>query len=94
MFGFNTLNGIPGGMQSISNHTFKLAVYAVKQLSELRHYNEEKVVIIYGGENMYLENNIESQGGIVNFNLISAEGNYIGFSSLKTLCDLSNIILR
>ena len=94
MFGFNTLNGIPGGMTSISNHTFKLAVYAVKQLSELRHYNEEKVVIIYGGENMYLENNIESQGGIVNFNLISAEGNYIGFSSLKTLCDLSNIILR
>ena len=94
MFGFNTLNGIPGRMQSISNHTFKLAVYAVKQLSELKHYNEEKVVIIYGGENMYLENNIESQGGIVNFNLISAEGNYIGFSSMKTLCDLSNIILR
>ena len=94
MFGFNTLNRIPGGMPSISIHTFKLAVYAVKQLSELRHYNEEKVVIIYGGENMYLENNIESQGGIVNFNLISAEGNYIGFSSLKTLCDLSNIILR
>ena len=40
-----------------------------------------QVVTIYGGENMYLEDNIGSQGGIVNFNLISADGHYIGFST-------------
>ena len=81
-------------MSSISNHTFKLAVYAVQQLRKIRHYNGMQVVTIYGGENMYLEDNIGSQGGIVNFNLISADGHYIGFSTMKTLCDLSNIILR
>ena len=95
VFGFDALNVLPGGMSSISNHTFKLAVYAVKQLREIRHFNGEQVVTIYGGENMYLDpDNIASQGGIVNFNLLAADGNYIGFSSMKTLCDLSNIVLR
>ena len=31
---------------------------------------------------------------IVNFNLLSSKGEVVGFSALKTLCDMKNIVLR
>ena len=92
--GFSTLQSVPGGMAGISRHTFLLAKYAVTQLATLCHSNGSRVVRIYGDEDNYMRDNIEQQGGIVNFNLLDQQGDVIGFSALKTLCEMQNIILR
>ena len=81
-------------MAGISRHTFLLAKYAVTQLATLCHSNGSRVVRIYGDEDNYMRDNIEQQGGIVNFNLLDQQGDVIGFSALKTLCEMQNIILR
>ena len=94
--GFSALEAVPGDMAGISRHTFLLAKYAVTQLAALCHKNgsRSRVVRVYGEEDNYMSDNIEQQGGIVNFNLINQEGDVIGFSALKTLCEMQNIILR
>ena len=79
-------------MKSISQHTFSLAKYAVAQLCGLRHYNGADVVKVYCEEDGYA--NELNYGGIVNFNLMSSEGTYVGFSSLNLLCQMNNIFLR
>ena len=90
--GFEALNKVPGGMTAISKHTFRLAQYAVAQLSGLKHFNGEAVVKVYCEEDGYT--NEMQYGGIVNFNLLSSDGAYVGFSSLNLLCQMNNIILR
>ena len=92
--GFAVLKEFPGAMTGISRHTFNLAAYAVFQLTSIKHNNGTRVVRVYGDEENYLIGNIREQGGIVNFNLLDENGALIGFSALKTLCDLQNIILR
>ena len=81
-------------MAGVSRLTFLLAKYAVTKLASLRHRNGARVVRVYGDEDNYLGDNIEQQGGIVNFNLLDQHGNVIGFSALKTLCEMQNIVLR
>ena len=92
--GFSALKVVPGVMAGVSRHTFLLAKYAVTKLASLRHRNGSRAVRLYGDEENYLRDNIEQQGGIVNFNLLDQNGNVIGFSALKTLCEMQNIILR
>lgn len=91
-YGFEALNKVPGGMKSISKHTFSLAKYAVAQMCGLEHFNGGPAVKIYCEEDSYY--NELNYGGIVNFNLLSSDGAYVGFSSLNLLCQMNNIILR
>ena len=79
-------------MKSISKHTFCLAKYAVAQFRDLKHYNGEAVVKMYCEEEGYT--NELQYGGIVNFNLLSSDGTYVGFSALNILCQMNKIILR
>ena len=87
--GFAALGRVPGGMAAVSEHTFRLARYAVTRLRALRHSCGAAAVTLYG-----FTEDIRQQGGIVNFNLLSSEGEVVGFSALKTLCDMRNIVLR
>ena len=90
--GFETLHKVPGGIKSISLQTFNLANYAFHQLSQLKHFNDSSVVRFYCEEDAY--ERVDCYGGVVNFNLLTSEGSYIGFSALKVLCQMNNIILR
>ena len=81
-------------MAGVSRRTFLLAKYAVTKLASLRHRNGARAVRVYGDEDNYLGDHIEQQGGIVNFNLLDQHGDVIGFSALKTLCEMQDIVLR
>merc|ERR1711892_362623 len=90
-FGIEALNAIPGGIQSISQHTFSLARYAFYQLSSLRHFTGGKVVHIYN-ETTY--DDIKTQGGALNFNILSPGGVTVGYSDFSRVTDLHQVVVR
>jgi molybdenum cofactor sulfurtransferase len=49
-------------------------------MSGLKHYNGNKVAVIYQ-DNNFIDK--KTQGPIVNFNLLRADGSYIGFSEVE-----------
>jgi len=77
--GFAALHRVGLGMQQISSHTFSLAKGAYQQLSQLKHYNQRPVCLLYHS-NDFSDPTI--QGPIVNFNLINSSGSIIGFSEV------------
>ena len=93
-YGFDVLRSIPNGIISVSHHVFNLARTAALNLSDLKHYNGSSLVTIYSNLDKFKRGCIEEQGGIVNFNLFTSDGQYIGFSALKVLCQQNNIFIR
>lgn len=67
-------------MQRIQSHTFTLAKRLADRLQQLRYANGSAVVKLYCGENGFGEE--RTQGGIVTFNLLNADGTYIGFAEV------------
>ncbi|KAM7385938.1 hypothetical protein PAMP_001978 [Pampus punctatissimus] len=89
--GFEALYKITGGMHNIQQHTFGLARYTYMLLSSLCHGNRRPVAQIY------TEGQFESpstQGAILNFNLMDAHGQIIGYSQVDTMASLYNIHVR
>lgn len=66
-------------MTRISRHCFNLAKYLFKNLKELKYPNGQPVVKLYHDTDF---ESIEQQGGIVNFNLLHADGSFIGFAEV------------
>ena len=79
------VNFVSGGMARISNHTFNLAQFFYNALSSLSHGNGSPVVVVYS---VGQYTNIQTQGGIVNFNLLRSSGEYVGFAEVCTLAVL------
>ena len=90
-FGLQSINEIPGGIKGISQHTFNLARYAFYQLSSLKHFNGTNVVQTYN-ETAY--DDIQTQGGILNFNILSTSGFTVGYSDFSRLADLHQVVVR
>ncbi|XP_070772305.1 molybdenum cofactor sulfurase [Enoplosus armatus] len=89
--GFEALYRITGGMHNIQQHTFGLARYTYMLLSSLCHGNGRPVAQIYA------EGQFESpstQGAILNFNLMDARGQIIGYSQVDRMASLYNIHVR
>ena len=75
--GFDQITKIPGGMKSISEHTFNLAKYLNLNLMKLRYDVEGHRRLI----EMYSKfDSVQNQGGICNFNILNPDGSYIGFT--------------
>ncbi|XP_062591879.1 molybdenum cofactor sulfurase-like [Saccostrea cucullata] len=89
--GLDALKKIGGGMGRISGHTFCIAKYFQYKLSGLCHGNGMPLAEIYTNGNFCDPN---TQGGVVNFNLRRANGEYIGFAEVDKLAQLYNIHLR
>ncbi|XP_071942133.1 molybdenum cofactor sulfurase-like isoform X2 [Antedon mediterranea] len=89
--GFDTLQGLAGGMHQISHHTFALAKYVHHELASYCHSNSKPVAKLYH-ENNFEDINI--QGAIVNFNIIKDNGDYVGYSEVDKLANLYSIQLR
>lgn len=69
-------------MKRISQHCFNLAKYLFECLKELRYSNGRNVIHFYHDTDF---KSIESQGGIVNFNVLHEDGSFVGFSQVGLL---------
>lgn len=75
----------------VSRHVFNLAKYLYENLKNLKHHNG-KPVVIFHHDTMF--DDLETQGGIVNFSLRHADGLYVGFAEFASIAVIHNIILR
>lgn len=89
--GFSTLKRLQLKMDDISKHTFNLAKYTHDKMAALNHNNGRPLCQLYSDNNF---ENIENQGGIVNFNLLHPDGNYVGFAQVLHIANLFGIQLR
>lgn len=78
-------------MERISNHVFELAAYFYNEMKNLKYSNGNSVIKFYADTNYETS---ESQGGIVNFNILHDDGSYIGFAEVAYMASIHNIYLR
>lgn len=78
-------------MDLVSKHVFNLAQYVYYKLLSLHHANGNPAVILYH-DSMF--ENVDFQGGIVNFNLLRFNGEYIGYAEVTLKIKLNNIQIQ
>ncbi|XP_014598699.1 PREDICTED: molybdenum cofactor sulfurase 1 isoform X1 [Polistes canadensis] len=88
-YGLDILSKIT--MKQISSHVFALARYLHHTLLRLRHDNGAPVVKIYS-DNNYEDPNL--QGGIITFNILRSNGEYVGYMEVAHMAALFKIHLR
>ncbi|XP_076163683.1 molybdenum cofactor sulfurase isoform X2 [Ptiloglossa arizonensis] len=88
-YGFNILSSMT--MKQISKHVFSLAKFLHNSLLMLHHSNGNPVVKLYT-DTAYDDNDL--QGGIVTFNLIRSNGEYVGYMEVLNMAALFKIHLR
>ena len=89
--GFDAIRKLSGTMDDISMRTFKLVQFVFNKMKNMKHYNGNPVVKLYTNSDF---SNIETQGPILNFNVMHADGSMVGFSQVDKLAQLYNIHLR
>ncbi|XP_038626436.1 molybdenum cofactor sulfurase [Tachyglossus aculeatus] len=89
--GFDTLEALTGGMEKIKQHTFTLTRYTYTVLASLRYPNGAPVVRVYSDTKF---DNPDTQGPIINFNVLDENGYVIGYSQVDKMASLHNIHLR
>ncbi|KAG7190809.1 hypothetical protein KM043_006879 [Ampulex compressa] len=87
--GFDILSNIT--MKNITNHVFALARILHHTLLTLHHSNGEPVVKLYSDTD-YEDSAL--QGGIVTFNLMRSNGEYVGYMEVLNMAALFKIHLR
>lgn len=78
-------------MDQISRHVFSLAKTLHHSLLTLHHSNDKPVVKLYSDSDY---ENRSKQGGIVTFNLIRSNGEYVGYMEVVNMAALFKIHLR
>lgn len=89
--GFDSMHRLAGPMERVSLRVFKLAQETYRQFSELKHSNGSPLVEIYS-DTSYTDS--FDQGGIVSFNVLASNGEYVGYSTVQRMAGLYNIVLR
>ncbi|KAM6453415.1 molybdenum cofactor sulfurase isoform 2-T2 [Liasis olivaceus] len=89
--GFDALEKLTGGMENIKQHTFALAHHTYTVLSTLKYDNGAPLVHIYSDTDF---SSSDSQGPIINFNVLDENGDIIGYSQVDKLAGLYNIHMR
>ncbi|XP_059563097.1 molybdenum cofactor sulfurase isoform X2 [Myotis daubentonii] len=89
--GFDALERLTGGMENVQQHTFTLARYTYAALCSLRYPNGAPVVRIYSDSEF---RSPEVQGPVINFNVLDASGNVVGYSQVEKMASLFNIQVR
>lgn len=84
-------NGL-GSMERISHHCFNLGKYLYNELDNLKHPSNGRKVIQFYNQTAFESK--DQQGGIVNFNVVLANGQFIGYSEIECLADLHGVYLR
>lgn len=78
-------------IERISRHVFNLGKYLYEQLRNLKHHNQQPVALLYQDTNF---DDNDTQGGIVNFNLMHDDGAFIGYGEFSCMASLHNFTLR
>uniref|UniRef100_T1HNR8 Molybdenum cofactor sulfurase n=1 Tax=Rhodnius prolixus TaxID=13249 RepID=T1HNR8_RHOPR len=89
--GFKTLYSLIGDMENVSKHCFNLAKYVFYSLLKLHHSNGSPAIHLYA-DTPYED--IRTQGNIVNFNVLRANGDFVGYAEILHLANLHGIQLR
>ncbi|XP_071443407.1 molybdenum cofactor sulfurase 3 isoform X2 [Hetaerina americana] len=89
--GFDTISKLVGNMANVTIHTFNLARYFYSTLISMHHSNGKPVAKVYCDTDY---DNMDTQGNIVNFNLLRANGSYIGYAEVLQMANLNKIHLR
>lgn len=79
--GFATWKRLGLRTVDISRHTFALAQYVFQRLVTLHHENGKPVVVLYHDTDF---EDVNCQGGIVNFNLLRPSGEFIGYAEVRS----------
>lgn len=78
--GFNTLQRLGGNMKLISTRVFSLAQHLHEKLLTLHHSNGNPAVKLYDDTDY---SDYRTQGGVVNFNLLRSNSQYIGYTEVN-----------
>nr|ANM86859.1 molybdenum cofactor sulfurase [Stygiella incarcerata] len=68
------------GIDRIQRHVWSLTSYLAREIADLKHSNGKKVAEIYGKHSLH---DSSVQGGIVNFNLLTPSGDYVGYYDVQ-----------
>lgn len=68
-------------MNRISHHCFNLGKYLYESLKQLKYSNGNNVIKFYHDT---VFESADRQGGTVNFNVLHADGSYIGFAEVHS----------
>lgn len=85
--GFATLKRLNLKSEHIAQHTFELARYIYRNLLSFHHYNGKPVAVVYNDTRFA---HARFQGGILNFNLLRCDGEYVGYSEVTLLLQYFN----
>lgn len=77
--GFDTLQRLGGDMRLISTRVFSLAQYLHEKFLTLHHSNGNPAVKLYRDTDY---SDCRTQGGVVNFNLLRDNSQYIGYTEV------------
>uniref|UniRef100_A0A0K8T8L6 Aminotransferase class V domain-containing protein n=1 Tax=Lygus hesperus TaxID=30085 RepID=A0A0K8T8L6_LYGHE len=89
--GFNSMEDMIGDFTLLMRHCFSLAKYAFYSLLSLHHSNGSSAVKLYA-DTPYDDDSY--QGNIVNFNMLRANGEYIGYAEVLNMANMHGIQLR
>ncbi|XP_059179116.1 molybdenum cofactor sulfurase-like [Physella acuta] len=89
--GLDTVQKLAGGMDNVSEHVFAVTQYFHSNLQKLHHNNGQPLAQIYGDLSF---DSPKGQGGIVTFNLLRADGKFIGFAEVDKFAQLHDVHLR
>ncbi|XP_061413417.1 molybdenum cofactor sulfurase isoform X1 [Lethenteron reissneri] len=89
--GFDTLEGLTGGMERVMRHAFSLARHSHHALASLHHGNGRPAVRLYGATDY---EDPSTQGAIISFNVLGPDGDIVGYSQVDQLANLHGICLR
>lgn len=78
--GLDTLRALAGPIRAVAGRTFRLALYLYDRMSGTRHGNGFPVFRVYTDTAYRCEG---TQGGIVNFNVLRANGDYVGYNEVS-----------
>eukprot|EP00850_Spirogloea_muscicola_P015730 SM000123S25842 [mRNA] locus=s123:199195:205729:+ [translate_table: standard] len=84
------------GMPAIGRHTGVLTMYLGSKLAALRHGNRKPVCVLYGSHDFQgdVDSLTKRQGPIVTFNILRADGSWVGHREVEKLAVLHGIHLR
>jgi molybdenum cofactor sulfurtransferase len=86
--GLDAWNRLHPGEEKI----FQVAAVLAKRLLEAKHWNGKPAFVVYGDWSR--QPNLTNQGPIVAFNVLGADGHFVGYSKVEALAVAEGIVLR
>lgn len=81
--GLDALRALAGPMRAVAERTFALAARLYRRMNGTRHGNGLPVFRTYADTAYTRE---DAQGGIVNFNVLRANGDHVGYNEVSGDC--------